>query len=150
MVSKNAIFSFEKAEDSTGFLLWQVTSLWQRHLNALLKGHKLTHAQFVVLASAYWLQTKSPSVTQVQIASHAKIDVMLTSNILRTLEKKQLISRSHSKTDTRAKEVTVTQKGMTSLQTAVKDVETFDRKFFSILGDNLLLFNKQLQNLITQ
>ncbi len=150
MKQTNSTFSFKKDGESTGFLLWQVTSLWQRNLNALLKKHNLTHAQFVVLVSSYWLETKSPRVTQVQIASHAKIDVMLTSNILRTLEKKKLVIRTHSKTDTRAKEVKVTEKGLTILQPAFKEVEAFDKKFFATLSENLSLFNKQLQILITK
>jgi hypothetical protein len=28
-------FSFEKTEESTGFLLWQVTNLWQREIKKL-------------------------------------------------------------------------------------------------------------------
>ncbi|SRR5258708_1669140 len=145
----DSVFSVEQAEDSTGFLLWQVTSLWQRHLNVLLKSYNLTHAQFVVLTSSYWLQLKFPPLTQVQIATHAKIDVMLTSNILRTLEKKQLVTRSYSKTDTRAKEIIVTEKGIALLYITVKEVEAFDKKFFIPIGNNLPAFNKELQSLIT-
>ncbi len=141
--------SFEEKEYSTGFLLWQVTSLWQRHLNALLKKHNLTHAQFVVLVSSYWLDIISPPVTQVKIARHAKMDVMLTSNILKTLEKKKLVLRSHSKIDTRAKEVTVTQTGIALVHPALEEVEAFDEKFFSALKSNLSDFDKHLQTLIT-
>lgn len=143
-------FSFEETEYSTGFLLWQVTSLWQRHLNALLKKHNLTHAQFVVLVSSYWLDIISSPVTQVKIAAHAKMDVMLTSNILKTLEKKELVLRSHSKTDTRAKEVKVTQKGIAVLHPALEEVEAFDENFFSALKNDLSGFNSHLQSLITK
>jgi DNA-binding MarR family transcriptional regulator len=140
----------DETQYSTGFLLWQVTSLWQRHLNALLKRHNLTHAQFVVLVSSYWLDIISPPVTQVKIATHAKMDVMLTSNILKTLEKKKLVLRSHSKTDTRAKEVKITQKGTALVHPALEEVEAFDKKFFSALKGDLSAFDKQLQNLIAK
>jgi aromatic ring-opening dioxygenase catalytic subunit (LigB family) len=50
-----SISSYKESEDSPGFLLWQLTALWQRKLNTLLKDLDLTHAQFVVLMSAHWL-----------------------------------------------------------------------------------------------
>lgn len=141
--------SFEATKYSTGFLLWQVTSLWQRNLNVLLKKHNLTHAQFVVLVSSYWLAIIASPVTQVKIATHAKMDVMLTSNILKTLEKKKLVLRSHSKIDTRAKEVKVTQKGIAVVHPALEEVEAFDKTFFNALKRDLSAFEKQLQILIT-
>jgi hypothetical protein len=58
-----SISSYKESEDSPGFLLWQLTALWQRKLNTLLKDLDLTHAQFVVLMSAHWLGIKDPSVT---------------------------------------------------------------------------------------
>lgn len=147
---KKDIFSVKKAEDSSGFLLWQVTSLWQRSLNKILKKHNLTHAQFVLLASTAWLNTNSQSVSQVQLANHAKMDVMLASNVLKTLEKKKLIRRVIDKTDTRSKTVTITAEGIALSKKAVRDVERFDHKFFSVLGKKLTNFNKELVELINK
>ena len=42
-------------ERSPGFLLWRVTLAWQRRIRAALAHHELTHVQFVVLASLWWL-----------------------------------------------------------------------------------------------
>ena len=75
---------------------------------------------------------------------------MLTSNILRTLEKKQLVSRTASKTDTRANEIEVTESGISVLRKTIKEVENFDRKFFKSIGSNLAIFNKELLSLITE
>jgi len=33
-------FGFDKAEESTGFLLWQVTNLWQREIKKALKPYR--------------------------------------------------------------------------------------------------------------
>ena len=52
-------FSFKRAEDSPGFLLWQLTNQWQRQQRTALAKIGLTHAQFVVLASVLWLNTRS-------------------------------------------------------------------------------------------
>jgi MarR family transcriptional regulator, organic hydroperoxide resistance regulator len=142
-----SIFSFDKPQDSTGFLLWQVTSLWQRSLNKILRKHNLTHAQFVVLASSFWLGLNSSHVTQIQVANHSKIDKMLASNLLRSLESKKLLNRYESKTDTRANIIVLTPDGKKLLTSTVKEVEGFDRHFFGKLGSNVKNFNLQLLKL---
>ena len=75
---------FEDAEASPGFVLWQVATLWQRALRAALEEVDLTHAQFVLLASAMWLEGQPPArgstaVTQTDIAAHARTDAVMTS-----------------------------------------------------------------------
>ena len=44
-------FSVQEADESTGFLLWQVTMLWQRRIAAVLRPQGLTQVQFALLAS---------------------------------------------------------------------------------------------------
>ncbi len=146
-MSKKNPFSFQKANDSTGFLLWQTHNLWQREIKKSLKEFDLTHTQFVVLASAYWLILQNGTITQIDIAQHAKIDVMMTSNVVRTLERKRLIIREEHATDTRAKVVVLTEKGLEVLNAAVKRVEKFDRFFFKKL-ENIGAFNEELLRLL--
>ena len=141
--------SFTAAEESSGFLLWQLTALWQRSLNALLKKLDLTHAQFVVLMSAHWLGAQNASVTQVELARHAKMEVMLVSNILKVLEEKKLIIRAVSSSDSRAKSIKVTAEGARVLRPAVKEVEAFDAAFFAPLGKDTARFNAYLLKIIT-
>jgi hypothetical protein len=56
-------FNFGKAEESTGFLLWQVTNLWQREIKKALERYELTHSQFVLLTSIHWLTLDNQNVT---------------------------------------------------------------------------------------
>ena len=42
-------------------------------------------------------------VTQARLASYAHLDIMMTSQVLRTLEKKRLLERASHPTDHRAK-----------------------------------------------
>ena len=42
-------------ERSPGFLLWRVTLAWQRAMRAALAPHDLTHVQFVLLTTTWWL-----------------------------------------------------------------------------------------------
>ena len=141
---------FENAGDSSGFLLWQVTNLWQRELRKALEKYDLTHSQFVLLASISWLTSKKTDITQTLLSVHTKIDPMTTSMVLRTLQKKGLISRHEHITDTRAKTVGLTAGGEEMARLAVKTVESFDDLFFHSLGDNLPAFNGMLEVLLKQ
>ena len=138
----------EKAEDSTGFLVWQVTSLWQREIRRLLEPHDLTHSQFVILASTHWLSMRQTDVTQILLSEHSKIDPMTTSTVLRTLQRKGLVQRREHATDTRAKTVSLTEQGEKVIKQAVVIVEGFDRDFFAPLGSKAGEFNKKLVSLL--
>jgi MarR family transcriptional regulator, organic hydroperoxide resistance regulator len=141
-------FSFEKAEESTGFLLWQVTNLWQREIKKALKKYELTHSQFVLLASIHWLTLEKQKVTQILLSIHTKIDPMTTSTVLRTLQTKGLVIRQEHETDTRAKTVVLTEKGIIITKQAIKTVEQFDRQFFSSLATETGDFNNKLTILL--
>lgn len=146
MNRKDSIFSYKTPNDATGFLLYKTYMFWHREIKRSLKPIGLTHTQFVILANTHWLHAQNNIVTQIQIAQQAKMDVMMTSNVIRTLEKKGFIKRSEHQTDTRAKIVTVTEKGFETLKKAVKIVETFDRKFFNNL-EKTKQFNQELLKL---
>jgi DNA-binding MarR family transcriptional regulator len=150
MKTNEKVFSVESPEESSGFLLWQVTSLWQREIRKALEKFDLTHSQFVLLASIFWFHEQKESVTQVQLSAHTKIDPMTTSTVLRTLQAKGFVQRQEHATDTRAKVVALTDTGKKIIRPAIKAVESFDRKFFEILGDKTRDFNKKLIILLTQ
>ncbi|WP_343328381.1 MarR family winged helix-turn-helix transcriptional regulator [Polaribacter staleyi] len=147
---KEIEFQFKSPNDSPGYLLGQVTMLWQRKLKIVLDPLDLTQTQFVLLAALGWLSKKKNVVTQVDIANQSNADRMMVSKVLRTLEKKNFINRQEHQTDTRAKVVTLTVKGTDVLQKALTAVENADLDFFSILGNKLSSFNQSLANLIEQ
>ncbi|PKF73829.1 MarR family transcriptional regulator [Chryseobacterium sp. PMSZPI] len=148
MNSKDNTFSVKKAEDSSGFLLWQVTNLWQREIKKILLPFDLTHSQFVILTNTHWLTLQKKEVTQIILSQHTKIDPMTTSQVVRTLQKKELISREEHKTDTRAKTIGMTEKGKATIKKAVIAVEKFDKEFFSTLKAAQKDFNKNLLTLL--
>jgi DNA-binding MarR family transcriptional regulator len=150
MKSNDNTFSVEKSEDSSGFLLWQVTNLWQREIKKALEPFDLTHSQFVLMASIHWLTLHKQDVTQILLSAHTKIDPMTTSTVLRTLQTKGLLQRQEHLTDTRAKTVGLTDIGKKIIKQAVKTVETFDKTFFATLGNKTQLFNQQLLTLLEQ
>ncbi|HEY3629387.1 MAG TPA: MarR family winged helix-turn-helix transcriptional regulator, partial [Jatrophihabitantaceae bacterium] len=92
MVSEGAAL---EPGDSLGLLLWRATLRWQRAITAALRPLDLTHVQFVLLASSWWLTSvagETPS--QRRVAEHAGTDPMMTSQVLRALEAKGLIGRA--------------------------------------------------------
>lgn len=144
----NSDFSIVKPEESAGFLLWQVTNLWQREIKKALEKYELTHSQFVLLASIHWLTLDKQSVTQILLSNHTKIDPMTTSTVLRTLQTKGLIKRQEHETDTRAKTVGLTELGVKNIKQAIKTVEQFDKRFFASLDNGIKDFNNKLTKLL--
>jgi len=147
-MSKEIEFHFKSTHDSPGYLLGQVTMLWQRKLKKVLDPLDLTQTQFVLLAALAWLSKQNDMVTQVDIANQSNADRMMVSKVLRTLEEKKFISRQEHKTDTRAKVIKLTSDGAIVLQKALTAVENADLDFFSDLGNNLPVFNQNMVNLI--
>ncbi len=143
-------FQFKSPNDSPGYLLGQLTMLWQRKLKKVLDPLDLTHTQFVLLAASGWLSKKNKAVTQVDIANQSNADRMMVSKVLRTLEEKGFITRQEHETDTRAKTIRLTADGVAVLQKAIKNVENADLDFFSGLETTLPSFNSNMVKLIEE
>lgn len=122
---------FADADDSTGLVLWRVTNAWQSAQRQALRPFDLTHVQFVLLASLTWLDADSP--TQQQLAHHAGTDPMMTSQVVRALETKGLLTRRPHPSDGRARRLEVTPAGRALANRAVVVVEACDRAFFAAL-----------------
>ncbi|OYU97333.1 MAG: MarR family transcriptional regulator [Bacteroidetes bacterium B1(2017)] len=149
-MSNSIEFKHKNDTDSSGFLLWQVTMLWQRKIKKELDKLGITHTQFVLLASLAWLSKTNKNVTQIDIANQSKTDRMMVSKVLRTLEEKGFLSRQEHETDTRAKTITLSKEGKVLLQKAIKNVEQVDTEFFSVLTTQANGFNRNLVTLISK
>jgi len=122
--------------ESPGFLLWRVTLRWQRVMVAALRPLGLTHVQFVLLASLWWLTAVAGEhPTQRRLADHAGTDPMMTSQVLRALEASGLVTRSVDAADSRARLLDVTPRGAALAQAALAVVEAADADFFAVAGE---------------
>src|ERR1700730_16686377 len=92
---------FRSAWDSPGFLLWHASLRWQREMAAALRPLGLTHVQFVLLASTWQLASRGGRPSQRQVADHAGTNVMMTSQVVRSLEARGLLEREPDPRDTR-------------------------------------------------
>ena len=122
-------------EGSPGFLLWHVTLRWQRAIVAALAPLELTHVQFVLLASTWWLNEQGADPNQLTLARQAGTDVKMTSQVLAKLEAKQLLRREVDPADTRAKRLRVTPAGARLARRAIEVVDRADAEFFAPVGN---------------
>jgi MarR family transcriptional regulator, organic hydroperoxide resistance regulator len=124
-------YEAEGPHNSPGFLLWHVSRRWQSLLAARLGEVDLTPAQFLVLGSLGWLHdVEKHTPTQRELAEHAGTDPMMTSQILRTLEERGLVTRKPDEEDARAVRVAPTSAGTKLVLSAVERVRAIDREVF--------------------
>jgi DNA-binding MarR family transcriptional regulator len=145
---------YEGPKQSPGFLLWHISTSWRSSIEAVLKVLELTHPQFVVLATSGWLIRNGKLINQAAIGKMAGLDPNTTSQIIKGLEQKGLITRGQS-SDGRAKNVSLTSKGTEILSRALPAVEVADAEFFNTLTKNesgslVGLFQKLLSNSSTE
>lgn len=124
------ISQFKGPEESPGFLLWQVSTKWRRQIETTLAALDLTHVQFVLLASIGWLTRGDNRITQVELACHCQTDINMTSQVLRTLEKKGYIERRMLEGNERSKFPFLTKQGANLVEKAIPLVERADHEFF--------------------
>ena len=150
MIKKDIDFHFKSPDDSPGYLLGQLTTLWQRKLKRVLDPLDLTQTQFVLLAALAWLSKENDAVTQIDIANQGNADRMMVSKVLRTLEEKKFLTRKEHKTDTRAKTISLTSSGSAVLQKALTAIETADLEFFSNPDLDVSALNATMLKLINK
>jgi DNA-binding MarR family transcriptional regulator len=127
-------------DETPGFLLWRVTLRWQRIMIGALRPIGLTHVQFVLLANVWWLNAVARErPTQRRVAEHASTDQMMTSQVLRALETKGLVTRAPDPDDSRAFQLSVTPKGAALARRAIAVVEAADAEFFAAVEQRSLL-----------
>ena len=143
-------FKHDRPNDSAGFLLWQVTSLWKSELEKVFTSYGITQLQFAVLASLKWFEEQHQETTQAHIVEHAKIDKMTVSRALRKLEKLGWVARERSNNDGRALGIGLTEQGKDKVNQAIVDVEAADDRFFAGLTEQNLTAYKDLTVLLIQ
>jgi DNA-binding MarR family transcriptional regulator len=122
-------------DESPGFLLWHATLRWQRAIAAALGPLGLTHVQFVLLAGAWWLGAHGGPPSQRELADQSGTDPMMTSQVVRILERRELLTRSADPRDSRVRRLAVTPEGARLAQRAIDIVEAGDARFFAPVAD---------------
>ena len=126
--------SLGSPENAVGFVMWRISARYQREVDRTLTCINLTSLQFITLALVAWFGREDRPLTQVELARAAGIHPMQISQTLKALEKKMMVSRQTSKSDTRAKRVEVTSVGLQSLQEAFPKVIDVQSRLFGKAG----------------
>ena len=128
-------FPASSAWEKPGFLLWHATLEWQRQVAAALKEVDLTHVQFVLLAGTVWIEQRTGPPSQRELADHAGTDAMMTSQVVRVLERRELLERTLDPIDTRVKRLSATDEGAALARKAVGLIERVDVAAFAGVDD---------------
>ena len=131
-----------------GYLLWQAANHWQRQMRAVLAPHGVTPVQFLLLSGLFELgEAGGIPVKQVTPARHCNTDPMMTSQVLRSLEKAGLLRRAVNSEDRRAIAVEITETGVSLVQRAIAGVRETDARFHAPLAAHGEAFGDALQML---
>ena len=138
----------DEAQRIPGYLLWQVSKLWQRRLNLALADLGLSSTQAVILINVPRLNQERRSVTQSALAEATQIDRMTVSQSIRTLENKQLITRTPAPADRRAYHVELTERGAVVASSALERISAAHVEFFEPLRHETRLYVELTRRLI--
>jgi DNA-binding MarR family transcriptional regulator len=111
---------------SIGFLVWHLTLRWRAELDRALAPLGLTSAQYAVLASLHGLSQDGARPSQRELADFAGLEPMHVSKLIRALQHAGLVERGAHPTDTRAVQLSVTNRGVgvvTAARTTLLELE---------------------------
>ena len=131
-----------------GAVLWSAANAWQRAIRWALEPLLLTHVQYMLLENLSRPNWNGNQITQAMLSRHTGIDEMMTSHVIRTLETKGLVFRRSHSTDSRAKVLGLTPKGIEVAHEAMGIVESTERKFFGPMGESLQLTIATLEKVL--
>lgn len=107
---------------------------WRVAVDRTLAPLGLTHAQYVLLASLYGLETSGHRPTQRELADHTGLETLYTSKLARALDAGGLIQRERDPADPRAIRLALTDRGRAVVQPAIAKVAALLDQLMTPLG----------------
>jgi DNA-binding MarR family transcriptional regulator len=106
----------------------------------------VTPPQFFVLAALLHRRGRGrPAPTQKELANSTGIDVNTTSQIIRALERREIVARRPHPQDSRAVAVSLTDAGLELARRCAADARALNRRYFAgVDGEALLALLEQL------
>ncbi|GAB4185143.1 MAG: hypothetical protein OHK0024_25300 [Thalassobaculales bacterium] len=117
---------------ASGLLLWQAANAWQRRARAALQEVDLTYVQALLLIAVDQAAGEE-NLTQGALARSCGTDVTMTSQVLRTLERKALVTRRRGR-DARSRVPMPTAEGRVVAQAAARSLAAAEDEFFGAVG----------------
>jgi DNA-binding MarR family transcriptional regulator len=121
-------------DTATGRLLWQVTLRWRAAVDRAVAPLGLTHAQYSLIGSLYGLTRQGRTPSQRELADSAGLEQIYVSKLIRGLADAGLVTRSENPADSRARQLSLTAKGVEVTEAAVGVVHALQRELTAPLG----------------
>ncbi len=116
------------------FLLYSSYFALKRATSSTLLPHDLIHVQFMLLMTLGFLKKDGADVSRNDLAKFLSFDVTITSQMLRTLERRGLLKHSQKEGKERSKFSELTDAGSAKIQGAAKDLLKTEESFLVSLG----------------
>lgn len=120
-------------------LIRKIMKLWRRSLNKRIEEFNITAPQLELMGAILYLKSEGVETTQIALSQESDTDPMTTSTIIRNMEKKGLVTRKESKTDTRARIVDLTSEGYDIVSKATKKIVDLHNEITTDELDKLLV-----------
>ena len=133
-------------ENRLGLLIWQTSNIWQSKLRKLLKNHKISLNEYLIIETLYKLSSLTKIVSQISIAKNSSLDVSVVSTNLTLLENKNLILRTHI--DNRSKNIVLTDQGLSLISSLINIIKNEEVDFFNKLGNETFNLTNSLKLLL--
>ena len=133
-------------ENRLGLLIWQTSNIWQSKLRKILKNHKISLNEYLIIETLFKLSSLTKTVSQIRIANNSSLDVSVVSTNLTLLENKNLILRTHI--DNRSKNILLTDQGLSLISSLINIIKNEEIDFFNKLGDETFNLTNSLKLLL--
>ena len=133
-------------ENRLGLLIWQTSNIWQSKLRKILKNHKISLNEYLIIETLFKLSSLTKTVSQIRIANNSSLDVSVVSTNLTLLENKNLILRTYI--DNRSKNILLTDQGLSLISSLIKIIKNEEIDFFNKLGNETFNLTNSLKLLL--
>ena len=133
-------------ENRLGLLIWQTSNIWQSKLRKILKNHKISLNEYLIIETLFKLSSLTKTVSQIRIANNSSLDVSVVSTNLTLLENKNLILRTYI--DNRSKNILLTDQGLSLISSLIKIIKNEEIYFFNKLGNETFNLTNSLKLLL--
>ncbi len=121
---------------NVGFLVWRLATEWRAAMDRVLEPMGLTQAQYAVLAPLYGMSLAGARPSQRQLADLTGLDAVYVSKLVRALERSGFVTRSANAADSRAVELSLTERGVAVVRDATGAVSEMRHRLTQPLGGN--------------
>ena len=128
-----------------GYALMHAAQTWRTEAAEVLRPHGLTVPQFLVVMELYRRARHDWSpLTQAEVSARLGMDPNTTSQVVRCLERRQLLLRSRHPDDARARALTLTPIGMERAREASAVARAHNDTYFGVLDASQLVALDQI------